>query len=67
MSRPQGPPCGNNPNVRLTSEDQKAVGEFKAYLASRPRCAGCGHRAHGGAVCRIVAGRDECGCEEADS
>jgi len=30
-----GPRCGNNPNVRLTPGDQKAVDEFKAYLARR--------------------------------
>lgn len=30
-----GPRCGNNPNYRLTSGDQQAVDEFKAYLARR--------------------------------
>lgn len=32
-----GPPCGNNPNYRLTSEDQAVVDEFKAYLEQRAR------------------------------
>lgn len=30
-----GPRCGNNPNVKLTPGDQKAVDEFKAYLRQR--------------------------------
>jgi hypothetical protein len=30
-----GPRCGNNPNVRLTPGDRKAVDDFKAYLARR--------------------------------
>lgn len=30
-----GPHCGNNPNVRLSPSDQKAVDEFKAYLQQR--------------------------------
>lgn len=30
-----GPRCGNNPNVRLSPGDQKAVDEFKAYLRQR--------------------------------
>lgn len=30
-----GPRCGNNPNVRLTDGDRRAVDEFKAYLARR--------------------------------
>ncbi|MFJ6438513.1 hypothetical protein [Streptomyces sp. NPDC091416] len=30
-----GPPCGNNPNTRLTPGDQAAVAEFLAYLKRR--------------------------------
>ncbi|MER5903074.1 hypothetical protein ABT150_23695 [Streptomyces mirabilis] len=30
-----GPRCGNNPNVRLSEGDQKAVDEFKSYLKRR--------------------------------
>lgn len=30
-----GPHCGNNPNFRLSPDDQQAVDEFKAYLARR--------------------------------
>lgn len=30
-----GPRCGNNPNVKLTEGDQKAVDNFKAYLRER--------------------------------
>lgn len=30
-----GPRCGNNPNVRLSPGDQKAVDDFKAYLVTR--------------------------------
>lgn len=30
-----GPRCGNNPNVKLSEGDQRAVDEFKAYLAAR--------------------------------
>ena len=30
-----GPRCGNNPNVRLTPGDRKAVEEFRAYLKRR--------------------------------
>ncbi|MEU9792920.1 hypothetical protein AB0E27_20220 [Streptomyces sparsogenes] len=29
------PRCGNNPNARLTDGDQKAITEFKAYLADQ--------------------------------
>jgi hypothetical protein len=35
VSRHSGPPCGNNPNHRMTPGDRKAVEEFKAYLAAR--------------------------------
>ncbi|MFF3511567.1 hypothetical protein [Streptomyces sp. NPDC002573] len=31
--QPVGPRCGNNPNVRLTDGDRKAVADFKARLA----------------------------------
>lgn len=31
--QPVGPHCGNNPNVRLTDHDRKAVADFKARLA----------------------------------
>lgn len=31
--QPVGPRCGNNPNVRLTPGDRKAVDDFKARLA----------------------------------
>jgi hypothetical protein len=30
-----GPPCGNNPNFRLSPGDQAVVEEFMAYLAAR--------------------------------
>ena len=30
-----GPRCGNNPNVRLSDGDRKAVEEFLAYLKQR--------------------------------
>lgn len=30
-----GPPCGNNPNHRMTPGDRAMVEEFKAYLARR--------------------------------
>jgi hypothetical protein len=30
-----GPPCGNNPNHRLSPGDQQAVDEFKAHLQQR--------------------------------
>lgn len=30
-----GPRCGNNPNVRLTDGDRKAVEDFREYLAQR--------------------------------
>lgn len=30
-----GPRCGNNPTVRLSPGDQKAVDEFKTYLRQR--------------------------------
>jgi hypothetical protein len=30
-----GPPCGNNPNYRLSPGDREAVDEFKAYLQRR--------------------------------
>ncbi|MFD3802611.1 hypothetical protein ACFWTC_03060 [Streptomyces sp. NPDC058619] len=30
-----GPRCGNNPNIRLSPDDQQAVDEFKAYLKRR--------------------------------
>jgi hypothetical protein len=30
-----GPRCGNNPNVRLSEEDRKAVDDFKVYLRQR--------------------------------
>lgn len=72
MSRRQGPPCGNNPNFRLSPGDQAAVDDFREYLASRPRCADCGHRPHAGAVCRelVMPGPpgdvDECGCGATD-
>lgn len=69
MNRRQGPPCGNNPNFRLTPGDQAAVDEFKTYLAERARtCPECGHRMHEGTVCRelVMPGPpgdvDECGC-----
>lgn len=32
-----GPRCGNNPNFRLSPEDQQVVDEFKAYLGARRR------------------------------
>ena len=32
---PAGPPCGNNPNYRLSDGDRQAVAEFRAYLADR--------------------------------
>ncbi|MFH8805196.1 hypothetical protein ACH4F6_37600 [Streptomyces sp. NPDC017936] len=64
MSRRPGPPCGNNPNVRLTPGDRAVVEEFRAYLAARSRpCPGCGHRGHKGMVCRAPGDVDECGCE----
>lgn len=30
-----GPPCGNNPNFRMSPEDRAVVEEFMAYLAAR--------------------------------
>lgn len=30
-----GPPCGNNPNYRLSDGDQKVVDQFRAYLKRR--------------------------------
>ncbi|MFF4364359.1 hypothetical protein [Streptomyces sp. NPDC001604] len=30
-----GPPCGNNPNFKLSPGDQQAVDEFRAYLKRR--------------------------------
>jgi hypothetical protein len=35
MSRRAGPPCGNNPNHRMSPGDQAAVEEFMTYLAAR--------------------------------
>lgn len=35
MSRPGGPPCGNNPNHRMNPGDRAVVEGFKAYLARR--------------------------------
>lgn len=35
MGRSAGPPCGNNPNFRLSPGDQAVVDEFMAYLAAR--------------------------------
>ncbi|MGW7617359.1 DUF4031 domain-containing protein [Streptomyces antimycoticus] len=32
-----GPRCGNNPNVKLSEGDRRAVDNFKAYLAARRR------------------------------
>ncbi|MEV3857768.1 hypothetical protein AB0J38_26010 [Streptomyces sp. NPDC050095] len=33
--RPTGPPCGNNPNYRMSDGDRTAVEEFRAYLTAR--------------------------------
>lgn len=30
-----GPPCGNNPNYRVSDADRAVVDSFKAYLARR--------------------------------
>jgi hypothetical protein len=30
-----GPPCGNNPNFKLSPGDRQAVDEFMAYLRHR--------------------------------
>lgn len=35
MSRSGGPPCGNNPNFRMSPGDRAVVEEFMAYLAAR--------------------------------
>ncbi|MGW0837509.1 hypothetical protein [Streptomyces prunicolor] len=35
--RSSGPPCGNNPNFRLTDGDRQVVAETMAYLAARRR------------------------------
>ncbi|MGW1182986.1 hypothetical protein ACWD7Y_05200 [Streptomyces drozdowiczii] len=33
--RSAGPPCGNNPNTRISPEDQAAVAEFRDCLKRR--------------------------------
>lgn len=35
MNASAGPPCGNNPNFRMSPADRQAVEEFKAYLTAR--------------------------------
>jgi hypothetical protein len=35
MSPGAGPPCGNNPNFRMSPGDRQVVEEFKAYPARR--------------------------------